>query len=89
MVRAGMVVEVPALSRASLGGPRDHEIAKAWSGFNIASALGEAFGRPVRVANDADVQGCAVVKGQGFEFVMTLGTGCGTALFWQAACYPT
>jgi polyphosphate glucokinase len=88
MVRAGVVVEVPALSRASLGGPRDDDLARAWSGFNLESALEGMFGRPVRVANDADVQGCAVVSGQGFEFVMTLGTGCGTALFWQGSLLP-
>ncbi len=88
MVRAGVVVEVPALSRASLGGPCDDELARAWSGSNLANALQEAFGRPVRVANDADVQGCAVVSGQGFEFVMTLGTGCGTSLFWQGILLP-
>jgi polyphosphate glucokinase len=88
MVRGGVVREVPALSRASLGGPRDDGLASAWSGFDLATALEEAFGRPVRVANDADVQGCAVVKGQGFEFVMTLGTGCGTSLFWQGGLLP-
>jgi polyphosphate glucokinase len=88
MVRAGVVMEVPALSRAKLGGPRDDELARAWSGFNLASAFQEAFGRPVRVANDADVQGCAVVSGHGFEFVMTLGTGCGTALFWEGNLLP-
>ena len=37
----------------------------------------------MKVANDADVQGCAVAQGEGFEFVMTLGTGVGTALFSQ------
>jgi polyphosphate glucokinase len=88
MVRAGVVVEVPALSRASRGGPRDEDLARAWSGFHLASAFEKAFGKPVRVANDADVQGCAVVKGHGFEFVMTLGTGCGTAAFWRGSLLP-
>ena len=37
----------------------------------------------MKVANDADVQGCAVAQGSGFEFVITLGTGVGTALFSQ------
>ncbi len=88
LVRAGLVLETPALSRASLTGPHDDILAGAWSGFNIASALEDAFAKPVRVANDADVQGCAVVQGQGLEFVMTLGTGCGTALFWQGDLLP-
>ena len=43
---------------------------------------------PVKVANDADVQGCAVVQGEGFEFVMTLGTGVGTALFLDGRLLP-
>jgi polyphosphate glucokinase len=88
MVRAGVVLEVPALSRARLGGPLDPDLARAWSGFDLASALEEAFGRPVRLANDADVQGCAVARGQGLEFVITLGTGCGTAIFWQGQLLP-
>jgi polyphosphate glucokinase len=50
-------------------------------GFDLATALSDAFGVPTKVANDADVQGCAVVTGEGFEFVMTLGTGVGTAMF--------
>jgi polyphosphate glucokinase len=88
MVRGGVVLEVPAFSRASLGGPRKPGLARAWSGFDLAAALEEAFGLPVRVANDADVQGCAVVEGHGFEFVMTLGTGCGTSLFWHGGLLP-
>jgi polyphosphate glucokinase len=88
MVRAGRVIEVPALSRASLGGPADPDLVSVWSGFELANALEEAFGHQVRLANDADVQGCAVSRGEGFEFVMTLGTGCGTALFWQGQLLP-
>ncbi len=88
LVRAGAVLDTPALSRAVPGGPRDPSLADAWSGFKITEALDEALGRPVRVANDADVQGCAVVTGQGLEFVMTLGTGCGTAVFWQGTLLP-
>ena len=42
----------------------------------------------MKVANDADVQGCAVVNGVGFEFVMTLGTGCGTAVFSDGKLLP-
>ena len=88
LVRGGVVVEVPALSRAVPDGPADNELTRAWSGFNLAVALADAFARPVRVANDADVQGCGVVQGEGLEFVMTLGTGCGTALFWRGTLLP-
>jgi polyphosphate glucokinase len=88
MVRGGKIIEVPALSRASLGGAADPDLVRAWSGFPLESALETTFGRPVRLANDADVQGCAVTRGEGLEFVMTLGTGCGTAMFWQGQLLP-
>ncbi len=39
-------------------------------------------------ANDADVQGAALVKGEGLELVITLGTGVGTALFWEGKLAP-
>ncbi len=37
--------------------------------------------RPVRIANDADVQGLGCVTGHGVELVITLGTGFGSSLF--------
>jgi polyphosphate glucokinase len=43
---------------------------------------------PTKVANDADVQGSAVVKGAGLELVITLGTGVGTALFFDGKLVP-
>ena len=88
LVRAGVVTETPALSRAVWGGPPDPELARAWEGFGLAAALQQDFGKPTRVANDADLQGSAAIKGKGFEFVMTLGTGCGTAIFWQGQMLP-
>ena len=33
----------------------------SWDGFDVAGALEEATGKPVRVANDADVQGHGVI----------------------------
>ncbi len=53
----------------------------SWDGFDVAGALEEATGKPVRVANDADVQGLGVVEGMGVELVITLGTGIGSALY--------
>ena len=41
-----------------------------------------------KVANDADVQGAAVVQGKGLEFVITLGTGFGTACFLDGNLMP-
>ena len=59
-----------------------------WIGFDLASALREITGKPSRVANDADVQGLAVIEGAGVEFVLTLGTGLGSALYVDGALVP-
>jgi polyphosphate glucokinase len=40
------------------------------------------------VANDADVQGAAVIEGKGYEIVITLGTGFGTAFFMDGRLMP-
>lgn len=88
LVRAGAVKEVPSLSRKTWAGPQDPGLSRAWSGFELEKALQEAFGHPTRVSNDADLQGSAAIKGDGFEFVMTLGTGCGTAVFWHGQLLP-
>ena len=81
LVRRGTVHHIPSLSRRDYGGPPDQELTEAWTGYDLGAALRTAFTVPVRVANDADVQGCAVASGNGFELVLTLGTGVGTALF--------
>ena len=88
LVRQGHVIEVPSLSRREYGGERDHDLADAWHGFDLAHALAGVFQLPTKVVNDADMQGCAVAQGTGMEFVMTLGTGVGTALFNEGALLP-
>jgi polyphosphate glucokinase len=42
----------------------------------------------VRIANDADLQGLAVVSGNGLEIVITLGTGFGTAILKDGNLLP-
>lgn len=59
-----------------------------FAGFDLAGALGERLARPVRMINDADMQGLAVVRGQGVEMVATFGTGIGTALFHNGRLCP-
>ena len=88
LVRNGIVIAVPSLSRPTYDGERDPVLAEAWGGFDLGSALAQAFGIPTKVINDADMQGCAVVQGTGLEFVMTLGTGVGTALFHDGVLLP-
>jgi polyphosphate glucokinase len=88
LVREGVVSHVPALSRITYGGETDPELQSAWKDFDLRSELAAVFNKPVKVANDADMQGCAVVEGHGFEFVMTLGTGVGTAVFNNGILIP-
>lgn len=59
-----------------------------WRGFDLAHALADVLKRPVRVLNDAEVQGLAVIAGKGVELVITLGTGVGSALFSDGALMP-
>ncbi|MGB7440590.1 MAG: ROK family protein [Coleofasciculaceae cyanobacterium] len=59
-----------------------------WAEFDLATALSHRLGKPVRVANDADIQGLGTISGQGVELVITLGTGFGTALFVDGKLVP-
>jgi polyphosphate glucokinase len=77
----GVVRQGRILTAANLGNT-------AWKGFDLAAALGDALGKPVRVANDADLHGLAVVAGKGVEMVVTLGTGFGTGLYLDGRLGP-
>ena len=59
-----------------------------WTGFPLAKKLELAWRKPVRVANDAGVQGLGVIEGRGVEMVITLGTGMGCALFLDGRYVP-
>ena len=76
VVRAGRILTAPNLGN------------DAWKGFDLGGALGTALGKPVRIANDADLQGLAVIAGQGVEMVITLGTGFGTGLYQDGRLAP-
>lgn len=89
MVRDGKILSAPHFSTKSGPGTSvDPDLAKQWSGFDLAAALHKAFGLPTKVANDADIQGAAVVKGEGLELVVTLGTGFGTGIFYNGILLP-
>jgi polyphosphate glucokinase len=60
----------------------------AWIGVNLEKRLKALLTTPVRVANDADVQGLGIVEGAGVELVVTLGTGVGSALFLEGRLIP-
>lgn len=59
-----------------------------WVKFNLEAVLSERLGKPVRVGNDADLQGLGAISGVGVELVITLGTGFGTALFVDGKLVP-
>ena len=76
VVRDGRVLSAPNLGN------------DGWAGFDLAKGLTKALGKPVRVANDADVQGLAVIAGRGVEMIITLGTGFGTGLYVDGRLAP-
>ena len=59
-----------------------------WKDFPLARAIAEGTRRPVRVLNDAGVQGYGVIAGRGVEMLLTLGTGMGCALFVDGHYVP-
>lgn len=76
----GVVVSGVTLTAPNLDGD--------WEEFELAKTVEKELGKPVRVANDADVQGLGVVEGKGVEMVITLGTGMGSALFLDGRLVP-
>ncbi len=65
-----------------------HNLDPSWVGINFQKELECMTGKPVRVANDADVQGLGDICGKGVELVITLGTGIGSALFTNGKLVP-
>ena len=69
-------------------------IAETWVGMNVEQLLMDATGCPCKVGNDADVAGLAEMvfgagKGrQGTVIMITLGTGIGTAIFYNGNLLP-
>jgi polyphosphate glucokinase len=89
VVRRGHVLTAPHFVTKSGPGSRVvKELLAKWTGFDLAGALSTRLGLPVRIANDADLQGWAVISGRGIEMVVTLGTGVGTALFAEGKLAP-
>lgn len=93
------LVEQHPPTRISIGFPgvvRNNRVLTAphfgkegWHDIPLAESLATRLGGlPVRMINDAEVQGFAVIEGHGIEFVLTLGTGAGTALFRDGELMP-
>jgi polyphosphate glucokinase len=93
-----LVKPLPAFDRVSVGFPdyvRNDKVITAphfgddiWHRFDLVKALKTKFGKPVRLLNDADMQGLAAIDGKGLELVVTLGTGVGTGLFRDGELMP-
>ena len=89
MIRRGVVVVTPHYP--NLHGPyteKDPDLDAAWRHWDATAALEEVFGKPVRVLNDAEVQGAAVIQRQGLEVMFTLGTGLGCAMYDNGSLAP-
>lgn len=93
------LVEQYSPTRVSIGFPgfvRNNRVLTAphlgledWNDVPLAQMLGERLGIDrVRMINDAEMQGFAAIEGHGLEFVLTLGTGAGTALFRDGELMP-
>jgi polyphosphate glucokinase len=71
-----------------------HNLDPAWVGVNAIEFLGKATGQPVSVINDADAAGLAEMRfgaGRGHDgtvLLLTLGTGIGSALFYDGVLIP-
>lgn len=96
-VAAEIVKQMPRFDRVAAGFPGVVVLGRtltapnldpSWEGFELAKALEKLTGKPARVANDAGVQGLAVIEGLGTELVVTLGTGMGFALYIDGHYVP-
>ncbi|MBN9078164.1 MAG: chromosome partitioning protein ParA [Rhizobiales bacterium 65-79] len=93
-----LVEPLPSYDRISVGFPgvvgkgkvitAPHFGNRVWCDFPLADELSKRLGRPVRLLNDAEVQGFGVIVGRGLEVVLTLGTGAGTAVFREGELMP-
>lgn len=82
--------QMPECDRVSVGFPGVIKHGKTltaanlnarWIGFPLQTTLEKQWKLPVRIANDAAVQGYGAIRGKDVELVLTLGTGLGSALF--------
>ena len=75
VVKAGVIHSAPNLD-------------PSFTDYPLMAELERRTGKPVRVLNDAGVQGHGVITGKGTEIVITLGTGMGFALFVDGRYVP-
>jgi len=76
VVKRGRIITAPNLGTADL-----HD-------FPLAAELERRLRKPVRMLNDAEVQGLGVIEGRGLECVLTLGTGLGSGVYRDGELMP-
>ena len=92
-----LAAHFPAFEKISVGFPgyvKDGvvytapNLSHSWHKIDFAGMLSDNFGKPVRILNDADMQGLGITQGKGFEILVTLGTGFGTAFLLDGKLLP-
>src|SRR5205814_1947927 len=95
--RCAGAARLPGFDRASVGFPgvlidgvvrTAANLHPSWIGRRPVTMFRRILRAPVRVINDADMQGLGIVEGRGSELVVTLGTGIGSALFLDGRLVP-
>lgn len=90
-------LQMPKFDRVSVGYPgvikqgvvlTAVNLHPAWVGYPLEAALRKRWKAPVRVANDAAIQGYGAITGKGVEMILTLGTGMGSAIYVDGHCVP-
>lgn len=76
IVKRGITIDAPNLGN------------DFWANFPLHDRVAEITGKPVRVMNDADLQGYGVISGKGVELALTLGTGLGAGLYVDGRLVP-
>jgi len=75
-VRDGVIQTAPNLGTA------------VWHKVDLEHLLSDMLKKPARVVNDADLLGLGIASGEGFEILITLGTGFGTAFLKNGILFP-
>jgi len=93
-----LVIDFPSFNKVSIGFPgfvKNGIVFSApsiapdkWRNINLQQIIEDEFNCPVRIVNDADMQGLGVITGLGFEILITLGTGLGSAMYMNGNLLP-
>ena len=79
-----VTIGYPGLVRRGRIMSEPHNLGRRWVGFNFRAA----FGRPVRIINDAAMQALGNYKRRGWLLFLGLGTGLGAALVADGVVIP-